>query len=68
MNPRNLRTSVMFEGGSYLQTFSTLTSSMCTIPSLTRTPRNSMDGCSNVHFSGLRKRLCLRSFARTQHT
>jgi len=40
---------------------------MCTDPLLTRTPKNSMDGCSNVHFSGLRKRLCSRSFARTWH-
>jgi hypothetical protein len=63
VNPRNLQTSMMFVGVLQLRTFSTLVSSICTSPCVIHMPMNSMDGCSNAHFSSLRKRLCFISLS-----
>jgi len=66
MNPRNLRTLVTFVSWCQFFTFSTFLSSICTVPWSTVTLRNSICSCSNVHFLGLRKRLCSCNFARTR--
>ena len=54
MNPRKEHTSVTFCGGSQSAMPLVLAGSICTVPFLRITPKNSILHCLKVHFSGLR--------------